>query len=90
MSKTTIMTESGATYVFVDGFAYHRGWNMGKWWVVKRIPESHIVYGVSTHEMIRDDMTPCSPKEIQVGDRFYVGTKENWRLASPAVSVVTE
>lgn len=92
MSKTTIITESGADYVFDKGFVHYIGHDMGRIELLQSAPllvfDPDKTYPLSE---IRARMPECSPEDIQVGDVFYLTTfKGWWRLASAAVSVVTE
>ena len=82
---TTITTQSGATYQFDGMFCYHRGSNLGVVWALKRVPEDEINYEVETPRSMVELMEDCAPGDIQVGDRFFVGTKDYWRVASRVV-----
>lgn len=86
----TITTESGATYQFDGMHCYHRGFNIGRVAILRRIEDTEIDYGVETPYEVIQRMEDCGPGEIRVGDRIYVDTRDYWRLASRVVSVVEE
>ena len=83
--KITAITESGADYVLVDGFVYHRGYNMGKVWGMKSAPaDVEVMPWGEGSEVWADVIFPV------VGERLYVRTRNEWRITTPIVSITEE
>ena len=84
--RITAITESGADYVLTDGFVYHRGYNMGKVWGMK---SAHADVGVLPWDNGGDEAWEDVTFPV-VGERLYVGTRDEWRISTPIVTITEE